>query len=298
MPLTNPRRATNHRVVTVATSAIDIEPVPRPTRTPHSRISCQLCVMKTVSPLPAATNPSAAVTTGRMPKRSIRAAANGEVSPNSAMLTDIAAPIVPCDQPNWSCSGSSSTPGTERNPAAPSIVTKVTAATVQAGWMRRRDRVGRTVDVLTRRSSRPPARPTSGRTADMCKDSAMTSTPHRVAVLLLPPVIGFDATIPVQLLGSAEDGRGRRLYDVQMVSLTGEAVPTSSGYAIVPTGDATTLARADTVIVPGTRLPGPRYDGVLPPDLAAAFAGLRPGVRLVSICTGAFVLAAAGVLDG
>jgi len=131
----------------------------------------------------------------------------------------------------------------------------------------------------------------------MCKDPAMT-TAHRVAVLLLPPVIGFDATIPVQLLGNAEDDRGRRLYDVQMVGLTGAPVPTSNGYAIVPTGDATTLARADTVIVPGTQLPGPRYEGVLPDEVAAAFASLRPGVRLVSICTGAFVLGAAGVLDG
>ena len=121
---------------------------------------------------------------------------------------------------------------------------------------------------------------------------------HRVAVLLLPPTIGFDASIPVQLLGSAEDDRGAPLYDVQMVSLDGEPVPTSNGYAIVPTGDATTLAQADTVIVPGTRLAGPRFDGVLPDDVAAALAALRPGVRLVSICTGAFVLGAAGVLDG
>ena len=125
-----------------------------------------------------------------------------------------------------------------------------------------------------------------------------TPRPHRVAVLLLPPVIGFDATIPVQLLGSAEDAAGRPLYEVAMVGLTGEPVPTLSGYAIVPTADVSALAEADTVIVPGTRLDGPRYDGVLPDDVAAAFEGLRPGVRLVSICTGAFVLGAAGRLDG
>jgi transcriptional regulator GlxA family with amidase domain len=134
----------------------------------------------------------------------------------------------------------------------------------------------------------------------MCKDSAMAvrNRPHRVAVLLLPPVIGFDATIPVQFLGSAVDDDGRELYEVTMVGLTGEPVPTLSGYAITPTADAGALATADTVIVPGTRLAGPRYDGVLPDDLAAAFAAMRPGVRLVSICTGAFVLGAAGVLDG
>jgi hypothetical protein len=37
--------------------------------------------MNTVSPLPAATTTSAETITGRMPKRSIRAAANGAVSP-------------------------------------------------------------------------------------------------------------------------------------------------------------------------------------------------------------------------
>ena len=81
MPDTSPRRATNQRPVTVATSDSAIEPVPSPTSTPHSRISCQLAVMKTVSPLPSATTSSAHMTTRRMPKRSISAAANGAVSP-------------------------------------------------------------------------------------------------------------------------------------------------------------------------------------------------------------------------
>jgi transcriptional regulator GlxA family with amidase domain len=52
------------------------------------------------------------------------------------------------------------------------------------------------------------------------------------------------------------------------------------------------------VIVPGTQLPGPRRDGTLPREVADALAGVHRGTRLVSICTGAFVLAAAGLLDG
>jgi transcriptional regulator GlxA family with amidase domain len=133
----------------------------------------------------------------------------------------------------------------------------------------------------------------------MCKDPAMTrARPHRVSVLLLPPVIGYDATIPVQLLGSAFDDDERPLYDVRMVGLTGEAVPTLSGYGIVPQADASALSRADTVVVPGTRLPGARFDGCLPAEVRSAFDLIRPGTRLVSICTGAFVLGALGVLDG
>jgi transcriptional regulator GlxA family with amidase domain len=132
----------------------------------------------------------------------------------------------------------------------------------------------------------------------MCKNPAMTRRPHRVAVLLLPPVIGFDAAIPPQLLGSALDADERPLYDVTMVGLTTEPVPTPAGYAITPAADAGALASADTVIVPGTRLPAARLDGVLSSEVRDALALVRPGTRLVSICTGAFVLAAAGLLDG
>ncbi|NES27127.1 helix-turn-helix domain-containing protein [Micromonospora terminaliae] len=55
------------------------------------------------------------------------------------------------------------------------------------------------------------------------------------------------------------------------------------------------LARADTVIVPAVE----DIDADLPPDLLDAVrAAHEAGARLVSFCTGAFVLAAAGVLDG
>ncbi len=80
-PVTSPRCLTNQRPVMVATNASAIDPVPRPTRTPHSRTSCQLAVMNTVSPLPHATSSSARLTTRRTPKRVINAAANGAVSP-------------------------------------------------------------------------------------------------------------------------------------------------------------------------------------------------------------------------
>ncbi|WP_375498762.1 GlxA family transcriptional regulator [uncultured Jatrophihabitans sp.] len=117
-------------------------------------------------------------------------------------------------------------------------------------------------------------------------------------MLLLAPVVGFDAAIPSQLLGEAFDDAECPRYDVTVAGLTTDPVATDSGWAMVPTADASALARADTVIVPGTRLPSARLHGVLDDDVHAALASVRPGTRLVSICTGAFVLAAAGLFDG
>ena len=48
--------------------------------------------------------------------------------------------------------------------------------------------------------------------------------PHRVVVLLLEPLIGYDAVIPAQLLGEAKDADGRPLYDVTMASLDGSRI--------------------------------------------------------------------------
>ena len=62
--------------------------------------SCQLAVIKVLTAEPVAISSSDTVSTGRTPKRSMSAAANGAVSPYNIMLTDIASPTVPCDQPN------------------------------------------------------------------------------------------------------------------------------------------------------------------------------------------------------
>ncbi|NPD03541.1 helix-turn-helix domain-containing protein [Nocardioides sp. zg-1308] len=122
--------------------------------------------------------------------------------------------------------------------------------------------------------------------------------PHRVVVLAIAPVIGYDLTIPPQVFCEAVDDDDHPLYDIQVVSVDGAPVASSRGYAIVPSAGAEALATAQTVVIPGTQVTGPRRDGTLPDDLRAALASVPDDARWVSICTGAFVLAAAGILDG
>lgn len=131
----------------------------------------------------------------------------------------------------------------------------------------------------------------------MWEDLAMTAQ-HRIAVLGLPEVVGFDLVIPSQIFTGALDESGTPLYDVQVCSFDGGPIATTKGFAIQPGTGPEALTAPDTLIVPGTHLAGPRTDGTLDPRLADYLTGLPSRTRVMSICTGAFVLAAAGMLDG
>ncbi|WP_067857396.1 GlxA family transcriptional regulator [Nocardia shimofusensis] len=121
---------------------------------------------------------------------------------------------------------------------------------------------------------------------------------HVVAVLLLEPVVGFDATIPPMVFGAAVAEDGMPLYEVVTCALEPGPVRGTAGYSLVAERGVEALAVADTVIVPGTRFPPARNEGRLTDEVAAALAAIPAGSRIVSICTGAFVLAAAGFFDG
>ena len=81
MPITSPRLATNQRLAIVAAKTIAIEPVPSPISRPQVKKSSQPWSTKVVRPLPAATRTRAMLVTLRIPNRSIRAAANGAITP-------------------------------------------------------------------------------------------------------------------------------------------------------------------------------------------------------------------------
>ncbi|MFF4862342.1 GlxA family transcriptional regulator [Streptomyces sp. NPDC001231] len=123
---------------------------------------------------------------------------------------------------------------------------------------------------------------------------------HRVVVLALDGLLPFELGIPHRIFGRPVDAAGRHLYEVVTCSIRPPGpVNTDADFSIhVPHGPEI-LATADTVIVPASYELGPVYEkGVLTEELAAALAYIRPGTRLASICTGVYVLAAAGRLNG
>ncbi|TKK87998.1 helix-turn-helix domain-containing protein [Herbidospora galbida] len=120
---------------------------------------------------------------------------------------------------------------------------------------------------------------------------------HRVAMLVLDDFATMDVGIPGQFFGIAEDADRRKLYDVRTCTPGGGPVRCAAGYAIVPDHDLSLLEDADTVIVPGVH-GGLPFEGSLEPGVAEALRAVAGRKRIVSICTGAFVLAAAGLLDG
>ncbi|WP_335983308.1 GlxA family transcriptional regulator [Streptomyces sp. CA2R106] len=119
------------------------------------------------------------------------------------------------------------------------------------------------------------------------------TTTHRVAVLALDGVTPLDLAIPAQIFTA----RPETPYEVTVCGL-GSKVATTAGFSLETEGGLDHVRAADTVIVPGYE-PGSATPARPPEEVLDALAQARDrGRRVVSICTGAFALAEAGVLDG
>lgn len=116
---------------------------------------------------------------------------------------------------------------------------------------------------------------------------------HRVVAVALPDTVAFDLATPVEVFGRARLPDGSPGYDVRVCGA--EPVVTAGPMRIATELGIDVLAEADTVVVPG------RNDVTtpVPKDVTAALkAAYAKGIRIASICSGAFTLAAAGLLDG
>ena len=116
---------------------------------------------------------------------------------------------------------------------------------------------------------------------------------HTVAVLAVDGVVPFDLGIACEVFGTARLAEDAPAYQVEVCGASGRV--RSHGFAIEVVNDLNRVLQADTVVLPGT------YDTSMtadPPVLDAIRAAWARGSRLVSICSGAFILAQTGLLDG
>ncbi|WP_406340937.1 GlxA family transcriptional regulator [Streptomyces sp. NBC_00648] len=117
---------------------------------------------------------------------------------------------------------------------------------------------------------------------------------HRVVALINPPQSPFELACAAEVFGTVRPDLPEA-YAFEVCTERPGPVPVTVGCAMFVEAGLDALRTADTVVVPGWQPVG----GAVPTAVLDALraAHLR-GARIVSICTGAFVLARAGLLDG
>ena len=121
--------------------------------------------------------------------------------------------------------------------------------------------------------------------------------PRRVVIVALPEVQPLDVAGPAEVLASAASvaGGDDAAYTIEVVAPGGAPIPTDSGYAIAPAGALEAVrGPIDTLLVAG----GAGARNASPETVARVRRLAARADRVASVCTGAYVLAAAGLLDG
>lgn len=117
----------------------------------------------------------------------------------------------------------------------------------------------------------------------------------RVAVLAYDGLCTFEFGIAVEVFGLPRPEMGAGWYSCAVAACDSGPLRATGGVRLVADGGLEVLDGAGTVIVPGWR----GADTPVPAGLVAALRRAHgAGARLVSICSGVFVLAATGLLDG
>jgi AraC family transcriptional activator FtrA len=118
---------------------------------------------------------------------------------------------------------------------------------------------------------------------------------HTVSVLVFDGMAPFELGAVVEVFGRPRPELGVPWYDLRVCSWEREPMRAVGGFTITTENGLDVFAAADTVLVVSV----PDVRGEVPPEVVAALREAHGrGARVVSICSGAFALAAAGLLDG
>ncbi|CAN7716672.1 helix-turn-helix domain-containing protein [Pseudoduganella sp. LjRoot289] len=116
-----------------------------------------------------------------------------------------------------------------------------------------------------------------------------------VAVIAYDGIGPFHLSVPCMVFGTDDGDTRPRLFEVKVCGATPGSLRTSAGFSIQTSHGLADVARADIVIMPSWSSPDEAPPQALLEALRQAKAN---GAQVVGLCLGAFVLAAAGLLDG
>jgi AraC family transcriptional regulator, transcriptional activator FtrA len=120
-------------------------------------------------------------------------------------------------------------------------------------------------------------------------------TVHTVATLLYDAVNPFELGVATEVFGVERPELGVPWYRFLLCAAAPGPVRTSAGFYVIAPNAFLRVDEADTVIIPGPCPAHVSYPEVLLETVRDAY---QRGARLIALCSGAFLLAAAGVLDG